>query len=119
MSQGDTFQRLKETNKGWNPNTHFRVQDKGESSQYPSHRRRFEPEREYSDFFRLLRSKTTRLPIRLKPLKNKKSSDQRSPFFTITGFSQEKTRIKVQEQDFFQPEAERVRPNDLEAFRLS
>ncbi|MBW0533300.1 hypothetical protein O181_073015 [Austropuccinia psidii MF-1] len=37
-------------------------EDKGESSQYPRHRRMTESDREYSDSFRLTRSKPTRLP---------------------------------------------------------
>ncbi|MBW0466615.1 hypothetical protein O181_006330 [Austropuccinia psidii MF-1] len=40
---------------------------------------------------------------------------QESPFFTIPGSFQEKTRIQGQKQDHLQPEEERVRPNDPEA----
>ncbi|MBW0520149.1 hypothetical protein O181_059864 [Austropuccinia psidii MF-1] len=47
-----------------------------------------------------------------------KISGQESPFFTITGSFQEKTGIQGQRQDFFQPKAERVRPNDPEAVGL-
>ncbi|MBW0548231.1 hypothetical protein O181_087946 [Austropuccinia psidii MF-1] len=42
-------------------------------------------------------------------------SGQESPFFTIPGSFQEKTRIQGQKQDHLQPEEERVRPNDPEA----
>ncbi|MBW0465230.1 hypothetical protein O181_004945 [Austropuccinia psidii MF-1] len=64
-------------------------QDKERSSHYPSHRRTAYPDREYSDSFRLTRRSF-----------------------------QEKTRIKGQKQDLFQPKAERVRPNDPEAVLL-
>ncbi|MBW0468918.1 hypothetical protein O181_008633 [Austropuccinia psidii MF-1] len=45
-------------------------------------------------------------------------SGQESPFSTIPGSFQEKKRIKGQKQDFFQPNAERVRTNDPEAVQL-
>ncbi|MBW0565999.1 hypothetical protein O181_105714 [Austropuccinia psidii MF-1] len=45
----------------------------------------------------------------------KEISGQESPFFTIPGSFQEKTRIQGQKQDHLQPEEERVRPNDPEA----
>ncbi|MBW0513689.1 hypothetical protein O181_053404 [Austropuccinia psidii MF-1] len=61
-------------------------QDKGESSHYQSNRRTADPDRAYSDSFRLTRSRF-----------------------------QKKTRIQGQKQDLFQPKAERVRPNDPEA----
>ncbi|MBW0504429.1 hypothetical protein O181_044144 [Austropuccinia psidii MF-1] len=50
--------------------------------------------------------------------KNQKISGQESPFFRIPGTLQENTRIKGKEEDFFQPKAERVRPNDIEFFGL-
>ncbi|MBW0529437.1 hypothetical protein O181_069152 [Austropuccinia psidii MF-1] len=68
-------------------------QDKGESSHYPSYRRTADPDREYSDSFRLTRS----IP------------NQLSRSF------QEKTRIQGQKQDHLQPEGGRVRPNYPEA----
>ncbi|MBW0541097.1 hypothetical protein O181_080812 [Austropuccinia psidii MF-1] len=64
-------------------------QDKGESSHYPSYRRTADPDRAYSDSFRLTRSSF-----------------------------QEKTSIQEQKQDLFQPKAEIVRPNDPEAVGL-
>ncbi|MBW0486867.1 hypothetical protein O181_026582 [Austropuccinia psidii MF-1] len=67
-------------------------QDKGESSHYPSYRRRTYPYSEYSDSFRLTRRRPNQLS---------------SSF-------QEKTRIQGQKQDLFSPKAERVRPNDTE-----
>ncbi|MBW0462477.1 hypothetical protein O181_002192 [Austropuccinia psidii MF-1] len=71
-------------------------QDNGESSHYPSYRRKSEPERAYSDSFRLTRSIPTQLS---------------SAF-------QEKTRVEGQAQDFLQPKAESVRPNYTEAVGL-
>ncbi|MBW0579445.1 hypothetical protein O181_119160 [Austropuccinia psidii MF-1] len=84
-------------------------QDKGKSSHYPSYRRTVEPDRLYSDSFRLRRSQATRLPSSSTPFRHQ-ISDQESPSFTIPGGSQETTRIQGEKQDFFQPQAERVRP---------
>ncbi|MBW0489668.1 hypothetical protein O181_029383 [Austropuccinia psidii MF-1] len=64
-------------------------QDKGQSSHYPSHRRTTDPDREYSDSFRLTRRSC-----------------------------QENTRTQGKKQDLFQTKAERVRPNDPEAVGL-
>ncbi|MBW0487806.1 hypothetical protein O181_027521 [Austropuccinia psidii MF-1] len=47
--------------------------------------------------------------------RNQNISGQESPFFTIPGSFQEKTRIQGKKQDLLQPKAERVRPNDPEA----
>ncbi|MBW0470317.1 hypothetical protein O181_010032 [Austropuccinia psidii MF-1] len=52
------------------------------------------------------------------PFRSQQISWQESPFFTIPGSFQEKTRIQGQKQDNFQPEEERVRPNDPEAVRF-
>ncbi|MBW0461697.1 hypothetical protein O181_001412 [Austropuccinia psidii MF-1] len=71
-------------------------QYKGTSSHYPSYRRIIEPDRAYSDSFRLTRSRPTQL----------------------SSSSQEKTRVQSDIQDFFQPQAERVIPNDPEAVGL-
>ncbi|MBW0576952.1 hypothetical protein O181_116667 [Austropuccinia psidii MF-1] len=87
-------------------------QDKGESGHYPSYRRTVEPERAYSDSFRLTRSRPTQLSSGFTPFRHQKISGQESPFFTIPGSFQEKTRVQGKKQDFFQPKAERVRPND-------
>ncbi|MBW0475430.1 hypothetical protein O181_015145 [Austropuccinia psidii MF-1] len=70
-------------------------QDQEHSRDYPRYRRTTDPDRAYSDSFRLTR-----------------------PFFTIQGSFQEKTRIQGQKQDLFQPKAERVRPNHPEAVGL-
>ncbi|MBW0543586.1 hypothetical protein O181_083301 [Austropuccinia psidii MF-1] len=93
-------------------------QDKGESSYYLSHRRTAEPGSSYSDLFRLTKSRPTQLPSGFTPFMHQKVSGQESPFFTIPGIFQEKTRIQGQKQDFFQPKAERVRPDDTEAVGL-
>ncbi|MBW0544222.1 hypothetical protein O181_083937 [Austropuccinia psidii MF-1] len=92
-------------------------QDKGKSSHYPSYRQTVEPDRTYSDCLRLTRSQTTRLPSSFTPFRQKKS-DQESPFFTVPGGFQKKTRIQGEKQDFFQPQAEKVRSNDQEAVGL-
>ncbi|MBW0533727.1 hypothetical protein O181_073442 [Austropuccinia psidii MF-1] len=93
-------------------------QDKGESSHYPSYRRTAEPDRAYIDSFRLTRNRPNKLSSGLISFRNKQISGQESPFFTIPGLFQEKTRIQMQRQDIFQPKAERVRPNDPEAVVL-
>ncbi|MBW0554706.1 hypothetical protein O181_094421, partial [Austropuccinia psidii MF-1] len=49
------------------------------------------------------------------PDRNQQISGQESPFFTIPGNFQERTKTQGQKQDLFQPKAERVRPNDPEA----
>ncbi|MBW0521492.1 hypothetical protein O181_061207 [Austropuccinia psidii MF-1] len=90
-------------------------QDKEESSHYPSHRTTNDPDRAYSDSFRLTRSKPNQLSSSFKPFRNQQISGQKSPFFIIPGSSQEKTRIQGQKQDHLQPKEERVRPNDPEA----
>ncbi|MBW0480978.1 hypothetical protein O181_020693 [Austropuccinia psidii MF-1] len=93
-------------------------QDKGESSHYPSYRRTAEPDRAYSDSFRLISSRPTQLSSGFTPFRHQQISGQESPSFTIPGSFQEKTRIQGQKQYFFQPKAERVRLNDSEAVRL-
>ncbi|MBW0476932.1 hypothetical protein O181_016647 [Austropuccinia psidii MF-1] len=93
-------------------------QDKGESSHYPSYCRTAEPDRAYSYSFRLTRSRPTKLSSGFKSLRNQQISGQESPFFTISGIFQEKTRIQGKKQDIFQPKAERVRHNNSEAVGL-
>ncbi|MBW0492453.1 hypothetical protein O181_032168 [Austropuccinia psidii MF-1] len=90
-------------------------QDKGELSHYSSYRRTAEPDRAYSDSFRLTTSRLNQPSSGFTEFRNQQISDQESPFFTIPGSFQEKTRIKGQKQDLFQPKAERVGPNDPEA----
>ncbi|MBW0514320.1 hypothetical protein O181_054035 [Austropuccinia psidii MF-1] len=93
-------------------------QDKGESRHYPSYRRATDPDREYSYSFRLTRSRPNQLSSGFTPFKNQQISGQKSPFFTIPGSFQEKTRIQGQKNDLFQPKAEIFRPNDAEAVGL-
>ncbi|MBW0472045.1 hypothetical protein O181_011760 [Austropuccinia psidii MF-1] len=93
-------------------------QDKGELSHYPSYRRTVEPDRAYSVSFRLPRSRPNQLSSGFTPFRHQQINDQESPFFTIPGSFQEKTRIQGQKQDLLQPKAERVRPNDSEAVGL-
>ncbi|MBW0516373.1 hypothetical protein O181_056088 [Austropuccinia psidii MF-1] len=70
--------------------------DKGESSHYPSYRRTADPDREYSDSFRITRSRPNQLSSGFIPFKNQQISGQESPFFTMPGSFQEKTRTKRQ-----------------------
>ncbi|MBW0591194.1 hypothetical protein O181_130909 [Austropuccinia psidii MF-1] len=93
-------------------------QHKGESRHYPSYRRASDPDRAYSDSFRLTSSRQDHLSSRFTPFSNQQIGDQESPFFTIPGSFQEKTRIQGPKQDLFQPMAERVRLNDPEAVGL-
>ncbi|MBW0486384.1 hypothetical protein O181_026099 [Austropuccinia psidii MF-1] len=88
---------------------------KGESSHYQSYRRTAYPDREYSDSFRLTKSRPNQLSSSLTSFRNQHISGKESPFFTIPGSFQKKTRIQGQKQDLFQPKAERVRTNDTEA----
>ncbi|MBW0479919.1 hypothetical protein O181_019634 [Austropuccinia psidii MF-1] len=90
-------------------------QDKGESSHYQSYRRTADPDRAYSDYFRLTRSRPNQLSSGFTLFRNQQISGQESQFFTIPGSFQEKTRIQGKNQDHLQPEEERVRPNDPEA----
>ncbi|MBW0544588.1 hypothetical protein O181_084303 [Austropuccinia psidii MF-1] len=90
-------------------------QDKGESSHYQSYRRTADPDREYSDSFRITRRSPNKLSSGFTPFINQQISGQESPFFTIPGSFQEKTRKQGKKQDLLQPEEERVRPHDPEA----
>ncbi|MBW0512643.1 hypothetical protein O181_052358 [Austropuccinia psidii MF-1] len=93
-------------------------QVKGESSHYASHGRTAGPDRAYSDSLRSPRSRPNQISNGFKTFRNHQISGQESPFFTIPGSFQEKTRIQGQKQDLFQPKAEQVRPNDPEAVGL-
>ncbi|MBW0562173.1 hypothetical protein O181_101888 [Austropuccinia psidii MF-1] len=93
-------------------------QNNGESSRYPRYRRTSDPDRAHSDSFRLTTSKPNQLASSFTPLRNQEISGQKSPFFTIPGSFQEKTKIQGKKQDPFQPNAERVRPKDPEAVGL-
>ncbi|MBW0469266.1 hypothetical protein O181_008981 [Austropuccinia psidii MF-1] len=54
-------------------------QDKGESTHYPSYRRKTDPDREYSDSFRLTRSRQNQPARGFTPFKNQQISGQESP----------------------------------------
>ncbi|MBW0508656.1 hypothetical protein O181_048371 [Austropuccinia psidii MF-1] len=90
-------------------------QDKGELSHYPRYTTKSEPERSYSDSFRLRRSTPTQLSSGFTPFRHQEISGQELPFFKIPGSVQEKTRIQGKKQELFQQKEERVRPNDPEA----
>ncbi|MBW0461940.1 hypothetical protein O181_001655 [Austropuccinia psidii MF-1] len=90
----------------------------GKSRHYPRYRRTIKPDRAYSYSSRLTGSKPTRLPSSFTPFRKLQISDQESPFFTIPGSFQGKTSIQWKKQDFFQPQAEKVRPKDPGAVEL-
>ncbi|MBW0542045.1 hypothetical protein O181_081760 [Austropuccinia psidii MF-1] len=90
-------------------------QDQGESRHYQSYRITTDPDREYSDSFRLTRNRPNQLSSGFKPFRNQQRSGQESPFARIPGSFQEKTRIQGKKQDHLKPKEERVRPNDPEA----
>ncbi|MBW0467972.1 hypothetical protein O181_007687 [Austropuccinia psidii MF-1] len=93
-------------------------QDNGESSHYPSYRRTALPHTAYFDSSRLKRSRPHQPSSGLTSFRHKQISGQESPFVTIPGSFQEKTRIKGQKRYLFQPKAERVKPNYSEAVAL-
>ncbi|MBW0487899.1 hypothetical protein O181_027614 [Austropuccinia psidii MF-1] len=115
------FKDLMVITKRWNPSRQFRLLEvrenrmMGESSHYSSYRRTDDPDRAYSDSFRLTRSRPNQLSSGFTPFRNQQISGQESPLFTIPGGFQEKARIQGQKQDHLQPEEERVRANDPEA----
>ncbi|MBW0516522.1 hypothetical protein O181_056237 [Austropuccinia psidii MF-1] len=124
MSQRDTLQRPYGNHQRLEPHQAAQTpegegnQDKGKSSAYPSYRRTAEPDRAYSDSFRLTRSRPNQLSSGLRPFRHQQISGQDSPFFTIPGIFQEKTRMQGQKNDLFQPNAEIVRRNAPKAFGL-
>ncbi|MBW0536761.1 hypothetical protein O181_076476 [Austropuccinia psidii MF-1] len=77
-------------------------QDKGESSHYPRYRRTADPDRAYSYSFRLTRSRPNQISSGFIPFRSQQISGQESPFFTIPGGFQEKTRIQGQKEDCLQ-----------------
>ncbi|MBW0505681.1 hypothetical protein O181_045396 [Austropuccinia psidii MF-1] len=79
-------------------------QDKGASIQYPSYRRTADPDRSYSYYLMLTRRRPNQLCSGFTPFRNQPISGQESPFFTIPGSFQEKTRIQGQKQDHLQQE---------------
>ncbi|MBW0561272.1 hypothetical protein O181_100987, partial [Austropuccinia psidii MF-1] len=91
------------------------TEDKGKSSHYPSYRRTVNPGRAYSDSFRITSIRPNQLSSGFTPFRNQQISGQESPFFTIPGGFQDKTRKQGQEQNLLQPEEEGARPYDSEA----
>ncbi|MBW0463060.1 hypothetical protein O181_002775 [Austropuccinia psidii MF-1] len=80
----------------------------------PTRKRTADPERAYSDSFRVTSRRPKQLSSGFIPFRNQQISGQESPLFTIPGGFQEKTRIQGQKQDHLQPKEERVRRNDPE-----
>ncbi|MBW0513048.1 hypothetical protein O181_052763 [Austropuccinia psidii MF-1] len=101
LSQRDRLQRPYGNNQRLESHQEVQIpggegkQDKEESIHYPSYRRTNDPDREYSDSFRLTRSRPNQLSSGFTPFRNQQIRGQESPFFTIPG--------------------ERVRPNYPEA----
>ncbi|MBW0477699.1 hypothetical protein O181_017414 [Austropuccinia psidii MF-1] len=124
MSQRDTLQRSYGNHQSMESQQAVQTpggegnQDKGKSSHYPSYRKTLEPDRAYFDSFRLTRIRPTQLSSGFTPFRQHQITGQESQLFTIPSSFQEKTRIQREKQDFFQPWAERVRPNDPEAVVL-
>ncbi|MBW0506326.1 hypothetical protein O181_046041 [Austropuccinia psidii MF-1] len=87
----------------------------GPYGNHQSYKRKTEPDRAYSDSFRLIRRRPNQLSSGFTPFRNRQISGQGSPFFKIPGSFQEKTRKQGQKQDLLLPEEERVRPHDPEA----
>ncbi|MBW0486518.1 hypothetical protein O181_026233 [Austropuccinia psidii MF-1] len=85
------------------------------SQRYRLQRPYDDPDREYSDSFRLTRSKPNQLSSGFTPFRNPQVCGQESPFFTIPGSLQEKPRIQGQKQDHLWEKEERFRPNDPES----
>ncbi|MBW0471467.1 hypothetical protein O181_011182 [Austropuccinia psidii MF-1] len=107
ISQRDTLQRPYGNHQRLEPHQEVQTpggegnKDQGESSHYPSYRRTAEPDRAYSDSFRLTRSRPNQLSSGLTPFRHQQIGGQDSPFFTIPGSFQEKTRIQGQKQEIF------------------
>ncbi|MBW0566937.1 hypothetical protein O181_106652 [Austropuccinia psidii MF-1] len=70
------------------------TEDKGESSHYPSYRGTVNPDRAYSDSFRLTRSRPNKLSSGFTPFRNQQINDQDSPLFTIPGGSRRRKGYK-------------------------
>ncbi|MBW0502895.1 hypothetical protein O181_042610 [Austropuccinia psidii MF-1] len=124
MSQRDTLQRYYGNKQRMESQQAVQTpggkgnQHKGKSSHYPSYRKTIEQDRDYSNSFRIIRSRPTQISSGFTPFRNQQISGKESPFFTIPGSFWENTRLKTEKQDFFQPQAERVRINDPEVVGL-
>ncbi|MBW0495970.1 hypothetical protein O181_035685 [Austropuccinia psidii MF-1] len=124
LSEIDRIQRLYDNNQRLESHQAVQTpggegkQDQGESSHYPSYRRTTDPDRAHSDSFRLTGSRPNQISSGFTPFRNQQVSGQESPFLTLQGGFQEKTRTQGQEEDLFPPKAERVRPKDPETVGL-
>ncbi|MBW0496636.1 hypothetical protein O181_036351 [Austropuccinia psidii MF-1] len=77
-----------------------------------------EPDRSYSDSFRLKGSRPNKISSGFTPFRNHKIGGQESPFFAIPCSCQGKKRIQREKQDLFWPQEERIRPEDPEGVGL-
>ncbi|MBW0551018.1 hypothetical protein O181_090733 [Austropuccinia psidii MF-1] len=91
---------------------HLMVMTKGCN---PTRKRTTDPDRKYSDSFRLKRMIPKQLSSGFTSFRNKQISGQESTFFTIPAIFQEKRRMKGQKQGHLVSKEERVRHNDPEA----
>ncbi|MBW0511657.1 hypothetical protein O181_051372 [Austropuccinia psidii MF-1] len=71
-------------------------------------KRTVNPDRAYSDSFKLTRSRPNHLSSGFTPFRHQQINDQESPLF------KEKKRIQGEKQDLFQPKAQRIRLHDPE-----
>ncbi|MBW0514680.1 hypothetical protein O181_054395 [Austropuccinia psidii MF-1] len=108
LSQRDRLQRPYGNHQGLESHQEVQTpggegkQDKGESSHYPCYKRPTDPDRAYSDSFRLTRSRPNQLSSGFTPFRNQQISVQESQFFPIPRSFQEKTRTQGQKQDHLQ-----------------
>ncbi|MBW0480504.1 hypothetical protein O181_020219 [Austropuccinia psidii MF-1] len=85
------FKELMVITKRWNPNRKVTLLEERASkirenqATIQAMEEKKEPDRAYSDSFRLTRSKKPRLPSGFKPFRKQKISDQESPLFKIPG----------------------------------
>ncbi|MBW0522331.1 hypothetical protein O181_062046 [Austropuccinia psidii MF-1] len=90
-------------------------QDKGESSHYPCYRRTPDPDRAYSDSFKLTSSRPSQLSSSLTHSGTNRSVAKSQHSSQSQEVSRRRQGYKGKKQDLLQPKAERVRPNDPEA----
>ncbi|MBW0536467.1 hypothetical protein O181_076182 [Austropuccinia psidii MF-1] len=76
-------------------------QDKGESKHYPSHRRTTDPDRAYSDSFRLTMSRPNQLSSSFIPFSNQQISGQESTFTQSQVISSRRQGYKGQNKTSF------------------
>ncbi|MBW0543331.1 hypothetical protein O181_083046, partial [Austropuccinia psidii MF-1] len=98
LSQRDRLQRPYGNPKGWNPTSQFRLLE-ARAQRIKENQATIQAIEEHG----------------FTPFRNWQIRGKESPFFTIPGRFQEKTRKQGLKQDLLQPEEERVRPHDPEA----